>query len=229
MLAFAKVPDPERFGVPVFNEQGELIDVVEKPINPPNNFAQTGIYLYGPKLFFRAFDKIEKSGRGEYEISSIHSYLLKTKQKVSYQEITGWWKDTGKPDDLVIASALLLDEMRADSFKREGAISSEAKLRGNVHIGLGTTIGGGVVINGPVIIGENCTLENCFIGPHTTIGAGCSIRNATISDCIILGNSAIDCPLKITNSIVGERVTLKKNGENGVHRMIIGDHAWIEV
>ncbi len=101
MLAFSKVSDPERFGVPIFDQQGILVDVVEKPSNPPNNLAQTGIYLYGPKVFFQAFSQITKSPRGEYEISSIHSHFLKNNFKVSHKEITGWWKDTGKPEDVI--------------------------------------------------------------------------------------------------------------------------------
>ncbi|MBT3949089.1 NTP transferase domain-containing protein, partial [Candidatus Parcubacteria bacterium] len=101
MLALSEVKDPERFGVPVFDKDNKLVDVLEKPENPPNNFAVTGIYLYGPKVFFQAFDHIERSARGEYEISSIHSYLLKQGKSVGAKEITGWWKDTGKIDDLL--------------------------------------------------------------------------------------------------------------------------------
>ena len=112
MLALSEVPDPQRFGVPIFDENNKLIDVLEKPANPQNNFAVTGIYLYGPKLFFETFEKIEKSDRGEYEISSIHSHFLKNNKNVGYKEITGWWKDTGKPDDLLLANKLLLDEKK---------------------------------------------------------------------------------------------------------------------
>jgi len=61
MLAFAKVPDNRHLGVPVFDETGKLIEVWEKPQNPPNNFGQTGIYLYGSDVFFKAFDKIKKA------------------------------------------------------------------------------------------------------------------------------------------------------------------------
>lgn len=104
MLALSEVADPERFGVPVFNEAKELIDVLEKPSQAPNNFAVTGIYLYGPDVFFHAFDNIEKSARGEYEISDIHSYFLKQGLRVGYKEITGWWKDTGKSEDLLLAN-----------------------------------------------------------------------------------------------------------------------------
>ncbi len=228
MLAFAKVSDPHRFGVPIFDGAGALIDVVEKPQNPPNNFAQTGIYLYGPKVFFTAFDNIEKSARGEYEISSIHSYFLKNSYKVGHREITGWWKDTGQPDDLIIANRLLMDEMPTEMFLVEGQIDPSAILEGKVKVGVGTTIGKNVRIVGPVIIGENCSLENCVINPHTTIGGGCEISNAEISGSIIFGNCQIDAPLKISESIVGSGVNIRRHPEK-MHRLILGDQTVLEI
>src|SRR3989338_10988779 len=144
MLALSEVPDPNRFGVPVFDNVGNLIDVIEKPEVAPNNFAVTGIYLYGPKIFFEAFDNIEKSARGEYEISSIHSYFLKNNKKVGYKEITGWWKDTGKVEDLLLANQLLLEKMDAA-----------------IKISPTSLVADNVKLIAPVMIGENCQLENC--------------------------------------------------------------------
>jgi glucose-1-phosphate thymidylyltransferase len=121
MLALAEVPDPERFGVPQFDANGNLIDVFEKPHNPTSNLAVTGIYLYNAN-FFKALDHIQKSFRGEYEISDIHSFFLKNNFKVGYKEITGWWKDTGKPNDLLLANKLLLDEFRKENIKKNGKL-----------------------------------------------------------------------------------------------------------
>ncbi len=229
MLAFSKVPDPERFGVPVFGDDGLLIDVVEKPVNPPNNFAQTGIYFYGPKVFFQAFSKIDKSHRGEYEISSIHSYFLKNNFNVKYKEITGWWKDTGKPEDLIAANRLLLDEIPADEFKNDGQVESGAIVSGKVRIGDGTSVGRNVKITGPVIIGENCVLEDCVINPNTTIGVGCIIKKAEISNSILLAKCHIDCDHRIDGSIIGANVKIIKNGQNDFRRMILGDNTLIEI
>ena len=214
MLALAEVPNAKHFGVPYFDEQGRLIDVVEKPENPPNNFAVTGIYLYGPGVFFKAFDNITKSARGEYEISSINSYILKNKQKVGHKIITGWWKDTGQPDDLITANRLLMDEMTGGKSK----------------IGVGTTVGENVKIIDPVIVGENCTLENCTIGPHVTIGSGSIIKGGVqISNSIILNNCHLDIAEKIVDSIVGEKVTIVQKHPEHYHRMIVGDQTIIEM
>ena len=228
MLALSKVLDPERFGVPVLDASGKLIDVVEKPKNPPNNFAVTGIYLYGPKVFFKAFDHIQKSDRGEYEISSIHSDFLKNNLKVGYKEITGWWKDTGKPEDLISASRLLLEEIKPEDFKIEGNVEIGAQVNGKVRIGIGTTVNKQVKIIGPVIIGENCTFEDCIIYPNTTIGAGSIIREAEIKDSIILTKCNISGDVKLANSIIGAGVTVTKRS-SAQQKMILGENTWVEV
>ena len=228
MLALSKVPDPERFGVPVLDANGKLVDVLEKPELPPNNFAVTGIYLYGPGVFFKAFDHIQKSDRGEYEISSIHSDMLKNNLKVGYKEITGWWKDTGKPEDLITASQLLLEEIPDENFKIEGKVEVGAVISNKVRVGVGTTINKNVKITGPVLIGENCTLEDCVINPNTTIGAGSTIKNAEIKDSIILNKCNISCDIKLGGSIIGSGVTLIKN-ESGRQKMILGESTLIEL
>ena len=230
MLALSEVEDARRFGVPVFDETGNLTDVLEKPADPPNNFAVTGIYLYGPKVFFESFDNIEKSARGEYEISSIHSDLLKRGLSVGHKEITGWWKDTGKAPDLLLASKLLLSHMEEHDFPNHGAIADSARISGNVHIGVGSRVGDNVVITGPVIIGENCLLEDCVIGPDVTLGSGCEVTGATIKNSIVLENAVINAPMVISDSIIGKKAQLIKRAGEGPegHKMIIGDKTVIE-
>ncbi len=227
LLAFSKVSDPERFGVPVFDAERKLVDVVEKPANPPNNLAVTGIYLYGPKVFFEAFDHIQKSARGEFEISDIHSYFLKNGFTVGWKEITGWWKDTGKPSDLIAANKLLLDELPPEKFQLHES-EGRAALQGNVHIGKGTAIGNNVKLTGPVLIGEDCVLDNCIVGPYVTVGVGTTIKNAHIEDSIIFSRCTIESPLKIYGSIVGERAVIVPNNSDDHHRLILGDYTIIE-
>ncbi len=228
MLALSKVKDPERFGVPVFDENNILVDVLEKPSNPPNNFAVTGLYLYGPKIFFEAFDQIEKSDRGEYEISSIHSHFLKNKKKVACKEITGWWKDTGKVEDLIIANGLMMEKMKDEEFEINGEVEKLENLKGNVHIGNGSIIDKNVIIHGPVIIGENCILENCEIGPNVSVASGTKIKNTKIKNTIILENCEIDTDLQIHNSIIGKQVKILKKDSQELKSLIIGDKTTIE-
>ena len=215
MLALSKVDDPKRFGVPVF-ESGKLVDVLEKPQNPPNNFAVTGIYLYGPKVFFKAYKNIKKSERGEYEISDIHSWLLKKKYNVGYEEITGWWKDTGKTEDLIHANGLLLEKLPQLG---EGYVDVKDCVN--------------TEIKAPLLIGKNCQIKNCTLGKNVSIGDGCVLENVAISDSIIFDNCKIICregKIKIHQSILGKNTSLTYQKGNEVSgRVIIGDNGVVEV
>lgn len=226
LLALSQVPDPQRFGIPYFDAQGTLVDVVEKPSNPPNNLAVTGIYLYGPKIFFETFKTIQKSPRGEYEISSIHSEFLKHHKKVGYKEITGWWKDTGKTEELLVANQLLLEQIEPRTLPKE--LQGKITVQGTAQVGNGTTVSGTVVLNGPVIIGENCVLENCVIGPHVTLGAGTEVRRATITNSIVLDNCVLDYPHEITGSLIGKKAVLRQKTDRAAS-LVLGDKTIIEL
>ncbi len=228
VLALAALEDPRAFGVPVFDAQDRLIDVVEKPLEILSPYAVTGIYIYGPRLFFSTFDRIQKSARGEYEISSIHSELLKQGYRIGHQKITGFWKDTGKPDDLIYANSLLLDQMPATAFQRDGLVDPDASITGNVHIGLNTVIGPNVHIQGPVIIGENCTLENCIILPHTAVGTGSTIKQATVGESILFDHSYIDADITIEKSLIGAKARIA-TCEQTARRFILGDNTTLEL
>ena len=231
MLALSEVNDPQRFGIATFDDNGTILDVIEKPKNPPNNLAVTGIYLYGPRVFFDAFNRIEKSHRGEYEISDIHSLFLKEGKRVGHKEITGWWKDTGKAEDLLLANQLLLDQIEPRSEHVGVMIDTDVHIEGNVHIGAGSQIKKGTIVKGPVIIAENCIIDGATIGPHVTIGAGTVIKDAKIKQSILLDNSTIDCDMHITDSMLGRGITLKKRDHQYQEgkRMIIGDKTILEV
>ena len=214
LLALSKVDDPQRFGVPYFDDNGNLIEVKEKPADPPNNFAVTGIYLYGPKLFFDAFDHIQPSDRGEYEISSIHSYFLKQNKKVGCEEITGWWKDTGKPEDLLLANSLLLKQM--DLGNDNYLVGDNSKIDN-------TTIAG------PAIIGNDCKLDNCKIESGVTIGDNCQLKNVSIKNSLIFDDCHIDSKIYIQNSIIGKGAQIYHKEGNTTHRLILGDNTVVEL
>ncbi|MBI5728225.1 MAG: glucose-1-phosphate thymidylyltransferase [Candidatus Magasanikbacteria bacterium] len=229
LLALSKVADPERFGVPFFNEKNELVDIVEKPANPQNNFAVTGLYIYGPKIFFETFPRIQKSARGEYEISAIHSHFLKAGKRVGYKEITGWWKDTGKSDDLLLANKLLLDALPDADFSGRDAPAG-VEVAGRVRVCHGARCRDRVTLRGPGILGENCDLEDCAIGPYVTIGAGATIRGATIDHSMIFENTRIDSRMHFSQSLIGKSVTIRINGRvnDGPYHLIVGDKSVIE-
>lgn len=230
MLALSEVKDPERFGVPVFDAEGRVIDVIEKPKHPPNNYAVTGLYVYGPNIFFDTFPHIQKSHRGEYEISDIHSQLLKQGKRVGVKKISGYWKDTGKPEDLLVANEVLLDAMSGSDFIQLSRGEPDMHLKGNVYIGAGAKIGRGVTLLGPVLIGENVTLEDCTIGPYVTVGQGGTITQARIERSLILEHVMINCRGSIRNSIIGKHAQVASASDEYVDgEFIIGDKTVIRL
>ncbi len=205
VLALSKVKDPQRFGVPEVLD-GRIVRVDEKPSEPKSDYAVTGIYVYD-KTFFEAFAHIKPSLRGEYEISDIHTWLIENGKAVGYEEITGWWKDTGKPEDLLEGNQLLLGEMM--DVSREGAaIDPSAVLQGKVSIGKGTVVGPRALIRGPVVIGENCKIENTYIGPYTAIGNGVEIYNTEIEHSVVFDDVDLNCSERIVDSLIGANATV---------------------
>ncbi len=229
LLALAKVRDPQRFGVPELLD-GKIIRVEEKPAEPKSNFAVTGIYVYDANVF-KAVDAIQPSERGEYEISDVHTWLIEHGYAIGYQEITGWWKDTGKPEDLLEGNQLLLTEMAPGEMVIEGDVAQSAVIHGRVKIGKGTRIGDRCLIRGPVVIGENCVIENSYIGPYTAIGNNVEIYNTEVEHSVIFDYVDINCSKRIVDSMIGQNATvLSAHATLPLgNRLIVGDNAVVEL
>ncbi len=223
-LTLARVEHPERFGVPEFSGE-RIVRITEKPAQPASPYAVAGIYLYDAHIF-EAVNALKPSARGELEISDAHQYLIEHGFTIGFDEITGWWKDTGTPDDLLEANRFVLEHAGAVS---PGA-HIDCKITGNVIVGEGTVLRRST-INGPAIIGAHCTIEDANIHPFTSIGDDSRISRATIENSIILDRCSIqDVPGSITGSIIGfdTEITRAKQ-EPPVHRFMIGDQSRLEI
>ncbi|MBT3949098.1 hypothetical protein HOF40_03350 [Candidatus Parcubacteria bacterium] len=121
-----------------------------------------------------------------------------------------------------------MEKMDDKDFPNHGTIENGAQINGNVHVGRGSQISKDVVLKGPTIIGENCVLKNCIIGPCTSLGSGCDINGARIEDSIILDNAEIDTDLFIKDSIIGKNVKFTKKSSDDGRSMVIGDKTIIE-
>jgi glucose-1-phosphate thymidylyltransferase len=224
-LTLSKVKDPERFGVPEIRN-GKIVCVEEKPKQPKSNFAVAGIYLYDQHIF-EAVKSLKPSARGELEISDAHTLLIERGFKVGFTEITGWWKDTGKPTDLLEANRLILDN---SELRIEGDVDNLSDVAGRVVIEKGSRIMNSK-IRGPVIIGKKCIIENSYIGPYTSIGDGTEVRNSEMEYSIVLRDCRIiNVGIRIEGSILGNDVeVVEAAGKPRVHRFMIGDQSRIEV
>jgi glucose-1-phosphate thymidylyltransferase len=224
-LTLAAVKDPERFGVPEV-KNGKIVRIEEKPKKPKSQYAVAGIYLYDHHIF-EAVNAIKPSARGELEISEAHQYLIDKGYKIGYSEITGWWKDTGKPSDLLEANRLVLDNIES---KISGVIDAQSVIAGKVAIEEGTRVVNSV-IRGPAIIGRNCVIENSYIGPFTSIGDRTVVRNSEVEYSIVLTECKIlSVKIRIEGSLLGNDVEIvEANGKPHVHRFMIGDQSRVEV
>jgi len=202
------------------------VGVEEKPKNPKSSYAVAGIYLYDSSIF-EAVKAIKPSGRGELEISDAHQYLIDRGKKVGYAEITGWWKDTGKPADLLEANRLILDSLAPEIL---GDVDAASAVAGKVRVGKGSRVVNSVV-RGPAVIGEGCVIEDAFIGPYTSIGDQSVIRKSEVEYSIILRECRVlNVGIRLESSILGNDVeVVEGTGKPRVHRFMIGDQSRVEV
>lgn len=224
-LTLAKVPDPERFGVPEIKGE-RIVGIEEKPKKPKSQFAVSGIYVYDSTIF-EAVNNIKPSLRGELEISDAHQYLLDHNYSITFSEITGWWKDTGEPYDLLEANRLILDNMERDV---RGNVDSSSIVSGKVQLPKSSKIINSTV-RGPVIIGENTVIENSYIGPYTSIYNDCLIKNSEVEFSILHSAcKVLDVDIRIEHSLLGSDVEIiKAKGRPATHRFLIGDQSRVEL
>ncbi len=221
------VDNPTAFGVAQVDEEGKVLQLVEKPIVPPSNLALVGIYLFSPQIH-QAIDNIQPSARGELEITDAIQYLIDQKQPVEAVQISGWWLDTGKKDDLLDANQIILDNCLETVI--EGEIDAASKVKGRVQIGAGSRIIN-CTIRGPVTIGRNCHLENCFIGPYTSIADEVTIIDTDLEHSVILqGAKVVAISQRIVDSLIGARASIVNATKRPkALRFMIGDDSQIEL
>jgi len=224
-ILLTPVDNPSQFGVAELSEDGSVKRLVEKPKNPPSNLALCGIYFFKPPIL-KAVKNIKPSFRGELEITDAIQYLIENGFKVHSETVTGWWKDTGKPEDIIEANQLILDDLTPYN---KGTLK-DSTIKGRVAIGKRSIIEKSV-IKGPCIIGENCHIgPDTYIGPYTSIGNNCRIINGEIESSIIMDGTEIFCKKKIVDSLIGKDVKIKERTDlpKG-QRFIIGDSSEVEV
>ncbi len=230
LLTLSKIECPQRFGVPEI-ENGKILRVEERPMHPKSDFAVAGVYIYDSNAF-RAIGSIEMSDRGQYEISDIHNYYINSNLKLNYQEIGEWWKDRGKPEDLLEGNKFVLQNCvfeKSGEKYIEGEIVDKAKIEGNVKIGEGTKIAGKTLIRGPVVIGKGCLIKDSYVGPYTSIGNISELSGVEIEHSLVMDNVNIYTNEKIVNSVIGRNSSVLSGEENlpRGRKLIIGENSGV--
>ncbi len=227
-ISLQAVPNPQQFGVAELDGDGRVISLEEKPRVPKSNYALVGVYLFTP-LIFDMIRQIKPSWRNELEITDAIQKLLDNNYKVRSHIVTGWWKDTGKPEDILEVNRLVLDELKPEM---KGVVEEGASVVGRVSLGSGSIIRKGCVVRGPVVIGDNCIIEDStYIGPYTSIGNDCTIKGAYIESSVLMGGCRVECDSRIVDSLIGKNATiLSANHEvpKGT-RLIVGENSYLKI
>ena len=196
------VDNPSEYGV--LEVQGSrVLRIIEKPLDPPTNLANAGIYVF-PSSIFDSISITPLSIRKEYEITDSLQMLIDKGTDVGFLTLSDKWMDIGRPWELLDANEYFLSGLQPDV---SGEIEPFATLKGSVSVGEGTIIRNGSYIVGPVIIGKNCDIgPNCYIRPGTSIGDNVRIGNAVeIKNSIVMKGTHIGHLSYVGDSIIGER------------------------
>jgi glucose-1-phosphate thymidylyltransferase len=225
-ILLTRVPNPSQFGVAELDADGKVFRLTEKPKEPKSDLALVGVYMFDEKIF-EAVKAIKPSWRNELEITDAIQWLIDNGHSVHPHIVKGWWKDTGKIEDMLEANRTVLDTIDPVT---EGTVDAGSSVEGKVVIGEGSRIIGSV-IRGPVVIGPGARIEHAFVGPYTSIGSQCVIDNAEIENSIILENSMIShVEGRIEASLVGRNVKIGRTKRKPVaYRFNLGDNSEVGI
>lgn len=228
LILLREVPDPRAFGVAKVTPAGEVIALVEKPQNPPSNLALVGVYCFSPAIH-TAIAHIQPSARGELEITDAIQKLIETQKGVTSKQLTGWWLDTGKKDDLLEANRVVLDAYLTHTSTC-GHVDALSQVIGRVDIGPHTQLKN-CTIRGPVKIGSHCHLENSFVGPYSSIADGVTLIDADLDHSVVLEGAKIErVQQRIVDSLIGQRAHLTTSDHRPrALRLMIGDDSQIQL
>jgi len=225
LILLTEVPNPQMFGVAELRA-GKVVRLVEKPKEPPSNLALVGVYMFDFHIF-EAVRAVEPSWRNELEITDAIQYLIDHGYDVHPHMVTGWWKDTGKLEDILEANRLILESI---SGLNEGHVDPRSKISGQVIIEKGVVIEDSL-IRGPAIIGAGTEIRESYVGPFTSIQSHCRIVRTEIEHSIILEGSEIcDVGSRIDESLIGRETKIYKcPSRPSVYRFMVGDKSEIGI
>ena len=222
MILLQRVSDPESYGVAEL-EGDKVVRLVEKPPEPKSDLALVGVYMFSPAIMDSA-KAIQPSGRGELEITDAIQHMIDSGLTVEPHEVTGWWKDTGRLEDMLEANRLILDVLEP---RIEGELV-ESSMEGRVVIEKGARVVRSS-IRGPAIIGPGALIEDAYIGPYSSISTNVTVRHAEVEHSILLEDSRVeDLDARVESSLIGRGVTIARTAEKPrAYRFMVGDSSSI--
>ena len=224
-ILLAHVPDPQMFGVAELDGE-RVVRLVEKPKEPKSDLALVGVYLFSEHIF-ESVKRITPSFRDELEITDAIQDLIDRNLEVRPHIVDGWWKDTGKLEDMLEANRLILDTLEP---RIEGEVDAESRIEGKVVIEAGAVVERSV-IRGPVIIGVRARIVHAYVGPFTSIMNDVEIRNSEIEHSIVLeGSSVCDLTSRVVDSLMGRNVRIHRVPiKPSAYRFMVGDNSEVGI
>ena len=223
LILLTPVPNPRMFGVAEL-ENGKVVRLVEKPQEPKSNLALVGVYMFDSHIF-EAATAIKPARRNELEITDAIQFLVDSGYEVQPHLVSGWWKDTGKIEDILEANRLILETISGAVL---GAVDDASRISGEVIIEKGVSVRSSP-IRGPAIIGAGTEIADSYIGPFTSIQKNCRIIQTEIEHSIVLeGSEIVDVGSRIDESLIGREVRIYKCPPKPLaYRFMVGDKSEI--
>jgi glucose-1-phosphate thymidylyltransferase len=230
LILLTPVPDPENFGVAELEQSqaggiGRVVRLVEKPAEPATDLALVGVYMFTAQIHDAA-RAIEPSGRGELEITDAIQHLVDSGSRVEPHIVRGWWKDTGRLEDMLEANRLILDSL----VERVDGELVDSQVDGRVVIEAGAKLER-TIVRGPAIVGAGAQLRDCYVGPYTAIGENCRVSDSEVEHSILLaGSSVCDLDGRMESSLLGRNVTIRRGDRQPrAYRFMVGDNSDISI
>ncbi len=225
LILLTPVADPENYGVAELDD-GKVLRLVEKPVEPKTDLALVGVYMF-TACVHDAARAIEPSARGELEITDAIQHLVDQGNRVEPHIVQGWWKDTGRLEDMLAANRLVLDTI----FENVQGELIDSRIDGRVVVEAGARLEH-CAVRGPAIIGAGARLTNCYIGPYTAIGERCEIDNAEVEHSILLAGSTVrNLDGRMESSLLGRNVKIGRDPHRQprAYRFLVGDNSEIGI
>ena len=224
-ILLAHVKNPSEFGVAEL-EGDRVVRLVEKPPQPRSDLALVGVYLFDSSIF-EAIRAIRPSARGELEITDAIQQLITSGKRVRSHVITGWWKDTGRVEDLLEANRIILGDL---PHRVEGQVDAASTVESPVWIAPGAVVERSR-LRGPLVIGPGARIADAYVGPFSSIAEQAQIRHAEIEHSIVLSRARIEnVPVRIESSLIGKDAVITSSAKRPrAHRLVVGDAGQVEL
>lgn len=224
LILLTKVPDPEHYGVAEL-EGERVVALAEKPAEPKTDLALVGVYMFTSSIF-EAAREIEKSPRGELEITDAIQHLVDSGKNVEPHLVDGWWKDTGRLEDMLQANRLVLEDLD----ERIEGVLTDTTIEGRVLVEPGAVLER-CTVRGPAVIGAGAKLTDAYVGPYTAIGRDVAVERSEVEYSILLEGAQIaDLPARLEASLIGKHSrVVQTDGMPRTFRMLVGDKCEISL